>query len=257
MRGDQGREHVPEDRRVLERPGPEPGTTVTYGDHPDQVIDVYLPESGTTKRPTVAFLHGGYWRPAYDRHHARSAAAGLAEAGHPTALIEYRRIPGDPDGMLADVRRAITGIAEGRTPLPGGPVIVIGHSAGGHLALLAAHEEHVAGCLALAPVADLEMAESLHLDDDAVRSFLDRPAEERPDLDPARCGSPPCPVAVLHGESDTLAPIALSQSYTSATGTRLVRLPGTGHFELIDPRSAAWTSVITELGRVAGASGIE
>lgn len=245
---------MPEDRSVLTRPAPAPSATVSYGPDPDQVIDCYPAASG---RPTIAFIHGGYWRPEYDRTHARSAAAGLAEAGYPTALIEYRRIPGDPDTMVSDVRAAITHVALGRTPLPAGPVLLVGHSAGGQLALLTADDQRVRGYLALAPVADLALADALHLDDDAVRAFLGRPAAERPDLDPARRGSPACPVVVLHGEGDTLAPITLSESYAEATSARLVPLPSTGHFELIDPRSAAWMSVIRELGSITRPGGIE
>jgi len=229
---------------------------VAYGDHPDQVVDCY-PATGAPGRATVVLIHGGYWRPEYDRTHARSAAAGLAGAGYPTALIEYRRIPGCPDAMVSDVRAAIAFVTEGRTPLPAGPVLLVGHSAGGHLALVTADAPHVKGCLSLAPVADLVLADDLRLDDDAVKAFLGSPAQERPDLDPARRGSPDCPVVVVHGEDDTLAPITLSKSCTDATSARLVRLPATGHFELIDPLSSAWTSVISELGSMAGSSGIE
>lgn len=247
---------MPEDRSVLERTGPAPSATLAYGGHPDQVLDAYLP-ADLGSSPAIVFVHGGYWRPEYDRSHARSAAAGLAEAGYPTALIEYRRIPGDPDAMVSDVRAALDFVKEGRTPLPAGPVLLVGHSAGGHLALVAADAPHVKGCLALAPVADLVLADDLHLDDDAVSAFLGCPATGRPDLDPARRRSAACPVVVLHGEDDTLAPISLSESYTEASSARLVRLPATGHFELIDPRSTAWASVITELGSIAGSSGIE
>lgn len=240
---------------MLTRPAPTPSATVAYGSDPDQVIDCY-PAPGRGQ-PTIVFVHGGYWRPEYDRTHARSAAAALAEAGFPVALIEYRRIPGDPDATVGDVAATLRAVALGAPPFPAGPILIIGHSAGGHLALLAAREANVSGCLALAPVADLQMAHALHLDDGAVDDFLGTGPGERPDLDPAQGGPCRCPTAVLHGDSDELVPVALSESFARRTGADLTVLAGGGHFGLIDPASAAWPSVIAELRGIATAAGIE
>ncbi len=241
---------------MLTRPGPEPTSTHHYGSDPDQILDVYPAEPGGPGVPTVVFVHGGYWRPDYDRLHARSAASALAAAGFPTALIEYRRRPGDPDATVADVVAAIRAVAAGAAGLPAGPVIAVGHSAGGHLALVAAAQDGVpiAACLALAPIADLHMAEDLDLDGDAVRAFLGVPAAERRDLDPCHL-----PVAtstvILHGERDSVVPHSVSRSYAHEAG--VVLLPGTGHFELIDPTSEAWPGVIAHLRAIAPAAGIE
>lgn len=248
-----------EDRSVLGRPGPAPAATVAYGPHPDQVIECHLAAPVATEfaHPTVVFVHGGYWRPEYDRAHARSAAGALAAAGFPTALPEYRRIPGEPDTLVDDVRAAVAAVASGATPLPSGPVLVVGHSAGGHLALIAAASADIGGCLALAPVADLLLADSRGLDDESVRAFLGGPATSRPDLDPTRGQAPPCPTVVLHGTDDELVPIEVSQSYALATGVELRALPGAGHFALIDPLSAAWPCVIAELRGITERAGIE
>ncbi len=240
---------------MLTRAAPRPAATWAYGSDPDQVIDGYLPAAGPGSLPTVVLVHGGYWRPEYDRAHARCAAGGLAAAGFPTALAEYRRIPGAPDTLLEDVLAAVAAVARGATELPGGAVLVVGHSAGGHLALMAAQSPDVAGCLALAPVADLHMADALHLDDDAVREFLGSPAADRPDLDPACSSAPPCPTLVLHGTEDELVPIAVSQSYAHRTGVPLHPLAGVGHFAVIDPESAAWPVVIEHLHRLGAGPG--
>ncbi len=236
---------------MLTRAAPPPAATWAYGSDPDQVIDGYLPAAGPGSLPTVVLVHGGYWRPEYDRAHARCAAAALAAAGFPTALPEYRRIPGAPDTLLDDVRAAVAAVASGATGLPGGAVLLAGHSAGGHLALLAAHSPDVAGCLALAPVADLHMADALHLDDDAVREFLGGPAADRPDLDPACSAAPPCPTVLLHGTADELVPVTVSESYAQRTGVTLHPLDGAGHFVFIDPESTAWPVVIAQLRGVA------
>lgn len=242
---------MPEDRSILSRPGPAPDAQQSYGPHPDQVIDWYLP-ARQSAGPLVVFIHGGYWRPEYDREHARSAAAGLAADGFTTALIEYRRIPGQPDTMVADVETAIRRSAAGPDDSELRPVLVVGHSAGGHLALLSAANEDlpIAGCLALAPLASLDRAESLHLDDDAVRDFLGVPAHERKDLDPCSLPTPAIPVVVVHGAEDSVVPIELSEAYCRHHAAELTSVPTTGHFELIDPDSRAWTRLVAEVTRV-------
>jgi acetyl esterase/lipase len=245
---------MPEDRSVLGRPAPEPRWVWRYGPGDGQVADVYLPEG-----PAIAgvlLIHGGYWRPEYDRLHLRPMAAALAEAGYATALVEYARVPGDPDAAMLDLRTATTRFA---AALDHGPPILVGHSAGGHLTLLLAAEPDlaVAGCLALAPVADLAEADRLDLDDGATRAFLGASAADRPDLDPLLRPAPTRAVTLLHGQADTLVPPDLSLRYHRATGARLVVLPGIAHFEPVDPLSPAWPSVLSELEALARLAGIE
>jgi acetyl esterase/lipase len=247
---------MPEDRSVLDRSAAAPGRSWSYGTGTDQVADIYLPEGGPDGAAPVLLIHGGFWRPEYDRSHLRPMAAELAAQGHLTVLPEYSRGPGRPDRAVADIQAALSA-------LPGeigasAPVIV-GHSAGGHLGLVVAASPaaRLLGCLALAPVADLAMAEDLDLGDGAVRDFLGTTASSRPDLDPARAPLPDAPVTVVHGEEDSLVPIRLSESFCARPGTRLVAIPATGHFELIDPLSRAWPSVIAELSALASSAGIE
>jgi acetyl esterase/lipase len=244
-----------EDRSVLEREAPAPDGTWSYGERPDEIADLYHPPPGAAARVPVLLVHGGYWRPEFDRMHLRPMAAALAAAGHSTVLVEYPRRPGRPDATVDAVRAALAGVAD----VVDAPVIVVGHSAGGHLALLAAQPAGTAavGVLALAPVADLAMADRLGLDDGAVRAFLGRPAVDCPDLDPAALPRPTVPVTVVHGAADTLVPLVLAQSYCDGGPARLVVLDGIGHFEPIDPVSAAWPVVIAELSALGPASGIE
>ena len=104
---------VPEDRSVLDRPAPGPDVELRYGGHPDAVVDVRFGGPGAEQRPLVVFVHGGFWRPAYDRVHVRPLTAALAEAGWTTAAIEYRRVPGRPDDTVDDVAAAIAYLATG------------------------------------------------------------------------------------------------------------------------------------------------
>ena len=244
-----------EDRSVLEREAPGPDGTWSYGDGPDEVADLYLPPVGSTALPSVLLVHGGYWRPEYDRAHLRPMAAALAAAGHPTVLVEYPRRPGRPDDTVQAVRAALATVSD----VVAAPVIVVGHSAGGHLALLVAQPAGTQACavLALGPVADLAMADRLGLDDGAVRAFLGRPAVDCPDLDPAALPRPAIPVTIVHGAADTLVPLEVSESYFSTGPSQLVVLDGIGHFEPIDPASAAWPAVIAELSALGPPPGIE
>lgn len=214
-----------EDRSILDLPAPEPSA------------DVYLPVGEKIGR--VALIHGGFWRPSYDRVHLRPMATALSELGWEVFNVEFRRVPGDPDATVSDVRAALTAFA---------PDVISGHSAGGHLALWAAATLGLKA-VALAPVADMRMAEELNLDGGAVKAFLGADAAQRPDLDPVLLrGSG---AVLIHGELDTVVPIGLSQAYVNARpDSRLVRLPGTAHFELIDPRGNAWPIVIQELQRL-------
>lgn len=247
-----------EDRSVLDRAAREPDRSWTYGGGPDHVADLYLPAAHPTAPDAtpVVLIHGGFWRPEYDRAHLRSMAEALAGLGHPTVLLEYTRNPGHPDEGLADIRAALGSLtAVVGTSAP----VIVGHSAGGHLALLVAadHPVPLAGCLALAPVADLALADRADLDHGATRDFLGGPAASRPDLDPVRAPRPDLRVTLVHGERDSLVPIALSESYCTSGSARLVRVAGTGHFELVDPLSQAWPVVMRELSALAAPAGIE
>jgi acetyl esterase/lipase len=241
-----------EDRSVLQLPAPGPDRELRYGDHPDAVVDLRVGGPGAGGRPLVVFVHGGFWRPAYDRVHVRPLTAALAEAGWTSAAIEYRRVPGRPDDTVADVAAALRYLA-GAPELAGasdGRLVLAGHSAGGHLVLQAAADPRtppLAGVVALAPVADLRLGEELALDGDAVRAFLGRPAVERPDLDPVRQPVPAAPVTVVHGTDDAIVPLALGRSYVTAhPSAGLVEVEG-GHFAVIDPRSTAWPELLAAL----------
>jgi hypothetical protein len=137
--------------------------------------------------------------------------------------------------------------------------VLVGHSAGGQLALLAAtwSDGDLGGCLALAPVADLRLADHLDLDGGAVGADLGAPADDRPDLAPARLPGAREAPAALAGEGAELVPIAVAAAYCAATGTSLRRLPGTGHSALIDPKSGAWPVVLLELRALGDGGGIE
>ena len=238
-----------EDRSVLSRAARGPDEELRYGDHADQVIDYWHAKE---YRPLIVFIHGGFWRPDYDRKHARPLGEALSDLGWPVVSLEYRRVPGDPDATTSDIRTALDALPDLVDVHAG--YILVGHSAGGQLALwLAATTNPVRlrGLIALAPVADLLMADRLELDEGAVQAFIG--SGVRNDLDPVHLPAPIASVTLIHGMDDTRVPLSITESYFAAHPTaRLVRVPHCAHYELIDPLSTAWHELTTELTRLTG-----
>jgi acetyl esterase/lipase len=239
---------IPEDRSVFELPTRAYTSVEKYGTDPDNFIEIF--ETAGTCLGQVVLIHGGFWHPEYDLTHLRPLAGALSDAGWRVQLVEYRRTLGKPDNYLTDIRAAIMHCGGG---------ILIGHSAGGHLALLAPDEETerlITGIIALAPVGDMAGADSLNLDNGAIKLFLGDSAANRPDLDPNLMLNQNVPVLIIHGIDDIWVPIALSRSlYNSYKSAGLkcefIELIDTGHFEVIDYRAKPFEIILAHLKKLA------
>ncbi|MER7072560.1 alpha/beta hydrolase [Terrabacter sp. NPDC000476] len=240
-------------------PDPTPtAATHSYGDDPAQVYDVLAPAAGAPAAAgTVVVVHGGFWRAEYDREHARPEAAAFAAAGHHVVLAEYRRtgMPGGGvPGTLDDVRALLTSVAA-QPDLPK-PLVLVGHSAGGHLVTWAAGQPWatglgVAGVVSLAGVVDLGVADRLHLGADATRAFVGSgpgtPAWTS--ADPMSALPPRVPVRLVTGDRDDTVPMAVGRGYLAAARaaggdvTEQVAA-GAGHMELVDPDDPAFATVL-------------
>ncbi|MFC7217038.1 alpha/beta fold hydrolase [Streptomyces polyrhachis] len=219
-----------------------PERSFRYGDHPSQVVDLYGTAYEGTGAPVIALLHGGFWRERYDRTHLSPLAAALAaDLGRCVALVEYRRVGGGGGfpATFDDLPPALAALPGAR------PVTLVGHSAGGHLALWAAARcpAAVASVVAVSPVADLALAHELALSDDAVGELLggaDLVAQRLDETDPMRMPPPPAPVTLLHGALDTTVPAELSRRYAQHATGELRELPGTGHYAPVTPGTGAY-----------------
>lgn len=249
------------DRDVLERSAPEPDRTESYGPAGHQVYDVYA-GSG---RGWLILLHGGFWRAEWDRTHLRPLAAALAGQGYDVALVEYAR-SGMPGGGWprtgADVAAAVTVIRAQEVGTD--PVVLVGHSAGGHLAVWALHQtaaDGVRGAVSLAGCIDVHLVAELGLDDDAARELMATSPTKDPDAwtaaDPARLGPTPYPVVVLHGTTDEEVPLAVTRSWWDRAATpgrdELVLLEDVGHYPLIDPDAPAHQDLVEAVERLVRA----
>ena len=107
---------------------------LAYGPHPRQRLDVFPAGPGA---PLLVFIHGGYWR-SFDKESFAFIAPAFVEAGIAVALVEYALCPTVTlPTLCGQVRDAIAWLARNATGLgvDGGPFVVSGHSAGGHLAV--------------------------------------------------------------------------------------------------------------------------
>ena len=232
---------------ILALPPRAPGTRIAYGDDPNQFGELHLP-AGPGPHPVVIFIHGGFWRAKYDLTHASHLCTAIAESGCAVWSIEYRRVGqsgGGYPGTLDDIRAGAKYLAQ-ISGLDRTRVVLAGHSAGGQLALWLAAQDtiEVREVTALAAVSDLRRARALNLGDGAVAAFLggnDHESFASPiELLPMRV-----PQRLLHGTSDDVVPIELSERFARASkNAQLIPLPGAGHLELIDPRSKEWPTVL-------------
>lgn len=227
-----------------------------YGSDPLQFGELRLPQTAGP-HPVVVIIHGGFWRNRYNLDHITHLAAALTKAGAATWSLEYRRIGdtgGGWPGTGEDILRGIGHLQKiaNQYPLDLARVVVVGHSAGGHLALWAAQKTRLKGVVSLAGVADLREAWERKLSDSVVADFLGGSPAEAPDR--YRDASPiehlplRTPVRLIHGAKDDIVPVAISERYEAAARAKgddveLIRLPQAGHFELIDPRTAEYKIV--------------
>jgi acetyl esterase/lipase len=242
---------------ILTLPPPPADTRLAYGSDPNQFGDLRLPK-GKGPFPVVMNIHGGYWRAKYDLAHAGFLCATITLKGIATWNLEYRRV-GNPGGGwpgtfedIASGYRFLPQIAH-RFNLDPARILVMGHSAGGQLALcLAAHDPSLRQAVSLAGVVDLEQAFNLHLSTDAVVDFLGGKPTDVPDhyheADPMRLPIPQAKQVLLHGAKDDVVPPALSRDYVekkkkASEDVTLVEVSKADHFDLIDPRSQAWPKV--------------
>jgi acetyl esterase/lipase len=212
--------------------------TYRYGSDASQVADLYLPAGGGPW-PVAVVIHGGFWRSRYDRTLMDAVCADLATRGWAAWNLEYRRIGAGGNGgwpaTFDDVSAGIDQLARLDAPIDIGRVVTIGHSAGGHLALWAATraESQVAlyAVVGQAAVTDLGQASRVGLSDGAVDELL---------------GGGPGEVPERYAAASV--PVTFSLEFRAAAAAAgdpcdLVVAEHDGHFEHIDPASAAWATV--------------
>lgn len=241
---------------ILSLAPPKADARLRYGSDENQFVDLRLPKMKGPHALAIS-IHGGYWRAKYDLGYMGHLCAALTAKGIATANVEFRRVGnagGGWPGTFADIRAAYQFLLQNarQRDFDMRRVIVIGHSAGGQLALcLAAHETGVKGVISLAGVVDLQRAYALHLSNDAVVEFL---GGTPPEVADHYREADPMVLTIKtrqwlgHGAEDDVVPPAFSRDYVSAKrkakeDAQLKEIAGAGHFDVVDPRSGAWKEV--------------
>ena len=243
------------------------GRTHRYGPHRSQRADLHLPV-GAPPHPVMVVIHGGSWHKRYGRVVMRGLVGELVRQGWAVWNIEYRRL-GEGGGWPAtfeDVAGAIDHLAELDEPLDLDSVSVLGHSAGGHLALWAAsredfHEEMLGARPAVTFKRAISQAGVCHLAGayrqwrgGAARALMGGAPWDVPERyavgDPLAHVPLGLPVLLVHGVLDETVSVELSRRYaleTDAAGgaAELIEIEGEagGHRAHIDPRGEAWAAV--------------
>ena len=250
----------PEEQPMTER--------LTSGDDPSQWADLRRPGGAGrgAGRGVVVILHGGFWKAEYDAALGEPLAADLTARGWTTLNVEYRRV-GNGGGFpetFDDVHAAIEALAG--TDVDSSTVVMLGHSAGGHLATWAAARGRfepwpttvgVTHVVSQAGVVDLTSAYDQDLGGGAVEALM-RSAPDSPDYelaDPMRHVPLDVPAWLVHAADDPVVPISQSRDYVAAAGdagaeAELVEVEG-GHFGVIDVASPAWADIVAVLDAIA------
>jgi arylformamidase len=199
--------------------------------------------------PAVMFVHGGYWQ-ALDKSFHSIHARGLNALGVSVAVPSYDLCPNVRIGDIVEQMRAACAVLHRET---GAPVIVSGHSAGGHLAAcLLATEAHapaayaISGLFELAPLMPTSINAKIGLDEAEAEALspLFWPAPEGKVLD-----------AVVGGDESSeflRQSAAIVRAWGEAgVATRYEEIAGANHFTVIAPLTDPASEMCARLAQLA------
>jgi acetyl esterase/lipase len=264
---------------ILDRNPPKADLRLPYGPLPLQFGDLWLPNLGHPiagrRYPLLVFLHGGWWKSAYDLGYAGFLCQAMKDQGVAIWSLEYRRVGdsgGGWPGTLLDVADGMHHVVKlaATYPIDTSRVITAGHSAGGHLAFWLAARHHIphtsvlaqsqpnlalkgvvglAGAVDLRLTLDLSGIFSFSSGGPAVKALMGGSPKEVPDryaaADPGELLPLGMPQSLVQGSEDDQIPPTLPTRWADnarrqGDAVEVHILPGADHFDVVDPESKAW-----------------
>ena len=253
-------------------PRPAADHEFAYGKDPNQIGELRLP-AGPGPHPVVVLVHGGCWLPQAPRYLA-AIGEELKKDGIASWNIEYRRIGqsgGGYPGTYVDVGHAIDYLRTiaPRHHLDLARTAVLGHSAGGHLAMWAATRRRIASASPLyipdpLPIrvvinmaGTIDMSANIaHMEEmcrgPVVTNLMGGSLSAVPERYQAVSAQTSLPLGVLQiliwGDQEDYVPQPLAEQYVAAATragdrARLIIVPAAGHFETASPFTTAWPVV--------------
>lgn len=255
-------------------PSRPPDQRIVYGTDSSHFGELRVP-SGAGPHPVAVLIHGGCFEAAYaTRRDLEAMGDALKAVGIATWNVEYRRL-GEPGGgwpgTYLDIASAVDflRVLATRYPLDLGRVVLVGHSAGGHLAMWAAARARVPAGSAIHTVDPLrvrgvvDLAGPLDLTanipeyeaacrDSVITHLLGGTPAMVPDryahASPKQLLPLSVPQVLVLAEHDNLMSRPAVEQYARAAAqagdaVRLFVIPHVGHFELASPRATSWARV--------------
>ncbi len=236
---------------------------ISYGDDALQFGELRLPETPAPHR-VIVFIHGGCWLNRFSLDHVTAISRALANRGYAVWTPEYRRVGdagGGWPGTFQDIVKSIDFLKEvvSAHKLDLAHVIVMGHSAGGHLALWLAAQNKLPlrGVVSLAGIGDLKAYEKFGNDCAAsLPGLLGGTSQVEPGIwaeaNPIELLPIDVRLSLVHGEHDAIVPLSQSESFAAAAGCELHVVRGGGHFDMVSPHAKAFEVIGQVLLRMSG-----
>ena len=235
---------------VLAVPYREADLTHNYGKNQFQFGQLWLPAT-TPARASLVLIHGGCWLNQFDITYSHGLSSALADAGFAVWSLEYRRT-GDEGGAwpgtFEDIIAGINSLND-IDAIESENLAILGHSAGGHLALLAGAQSELLDMepdliVGLAAISDVvSYAAGSNTCQTVTPLFMggdvsDR-AQEYFDANPSNHGLHENTV-LLQGDVDEIVPL----SQATLSGARTIISSGANHFDWAHPGTLAYRRLV-------------
>jgi len=243
--------------QVLESPIDASDKTLFYGQDPLQFGELWLPKT-QRPAPVVVLIHGGCWLNSFDLNHVRGLATALARSGYAVWALEYRRTGDDGGGWPGTYQDIALAMSQLRLLEPFAvdikKIALVGHSAGGHLAMLYGSQHQDAAALlaviGLAPIIDLvAYANGTNSCEIATPKFMQGSPKEVPDayMKASLVEKSLHPnTFIIHGRLDEIVDVSQTKAAPEA---RVNVVEGAGHFDMIHPNTQSFSTLLRVLAK--------